>query len=138
MRFLALLLAACASAPAPQTQATPATLPNAPAALAPPVAVRNPHSSQLHGRTLVDDYYWLRQKGTPEVEKYLAAENAYTDAMMKATEPFQKTLYDEMLARIEETDVTVPYRKNGFYYYARTVAGKQYPILCRKSAAGAA
>jgi oligopeptidase B len=132
MRLLVLLLVACA------TTAPKAPDPPAQPELAPPVALRQAHSQLLHGRTLVDDYYWLRQKGTAEVEEYLKAENAYTAAMMKPTEAFQQSLYREMLARLEETDLSVPYRKNGFYYYHRTVQGKQYPILCRKSAAGAA
>src|SRR4051812_31603749 len=113
IRFLALFLAACATAPQSQPQAAPEGPP-------PPIARREPHAQSLHGKNLVDEYYWLRQKGTPEVEKYLQAENAYTEAIMKPTQAFQQSLYDEMLARIEETDVTVPHRKNGYYYYSRT------------------
>ncbi|MFY9733347.1 MAG: S9 family peptidase, partial [Candidatus Acidiferrales bacterium] len=81
---------------------------------------------------LVDNYYWLRDKANPEVKAYLESENAYTDAVMKPTEPLQKTLYDEMLGRIKETDVEVPYKKGDYFYYTRTEAGKQYPIRCRR------
>jgi oligopeptidase B len=51
---------------------------------------------------------------------------------MKPTEPLQKKLYDEMLSRVKETDVEVPYKEGDFFYYIRTEAGKQYPIRCRK------
>ena len=63
---------------------------------------------------------------------YLDAENAYTDAFMKETAPLQEKLYDEMLGRIQETDLSVPYRKGDYFYYSRTEEGKQYPIYCRK------
>jgi oligopeptidase B len=86
----------------------------------------------MHGHTLVDDYFWLRSQDSPEVLAYLRAENAYTDAVMKPTEPLQRTLYGEMLSRMKEDDATPPYRDGGFFYYRRTEAGKQYPIYCRK------
>lgn len=97
----------------------------------PPVAEKRPKTTVIHGDTLVDDYAWLREKGSPEVTAYLEAENAYTDAVMKPTAEFQSALYDEMLARIQETDLSVPYRMGGYLYYARTEEGKQYPIYCR-------
>ncbi len=101
-------------------------------AATPPVARKDPKPTTVHGRTLPDDYAWLRQKSDPAVAAYLEAENAYTDAVMKPTEKLQDGLYREMLARIQETDLTVPYSDHGFWYYARTEEGKQYPILCRK------
>ena len=101
---------------------------------APPVAKKVPHVTQINGRTLTDNYFWLRDKPNPEVRAYLEAENAYTDAVMKSTEPFQKKLYDEMLSRVKETDVEVPYREGDYFYYTRVEAGKQYPIRCRKKA----
>ena len=99
---------------------------------APPVAKKVPHVTEINGHTMVDNYFWLRDKPNPEVRAYLEAENAYTDAVMKPTEGFQKKLYDEMLSRVKETDVEVPYREGEYFYYSRTEAGKQYPILCRK------
>jgi len=99
---------------------------------APPVAKRVPKTTEVNGRTLVDNYFWLREKSNPEVRAYLEAENVYTDAVMKPTEAFQKHLYDEMLGRIKETDVDVPYKEGGYFYYSRTEAGKQYAIRCRK------
>ncbi|MGC2446046.1 MAG: S9 family peptidase [Candidatus Sulfotelmatobacter sp.] len=101
---------------------------------APPVAKKVPHVTQINGRTLTDNYFWLRDKPNPEVRAYLEGENAYTDAVMKPTEPFQKKLYDEMLSRVKETDVEVPYREGDYFYYTRVEAGKQYPIRCRKKA----
>jgi oligopeptidase B len=98
----------------------------------PPVAKKEPRTLTLHGETLVDDYFWLRNKGTPAVEEYLKAELAYAQAFMKPTEALQKKLYDEMLSRIQQTDTNVPYRERGYFYYSRTEEGKQYPIYCRK------
>ncbi len=99
---------------------------------APPVAKKVPKTTEINGRTMVDNYYWLRDKKNPEVKAYLEAENSYTDALMKPTEGLQKKLYDEMLSRIKETDVEVPYKEGGYFYYLRTEAGKQYGIRCRK------
>jgi oligopeptidase B len=99
---------------------------------APPVAKKVPKTTEINGRELVDNYFWLRDKQNPEVAAYLQAENAYTDAVMKPTEGLQKKLYDEMLSRIKETDVEVPYKEGNYFYYTRTEAGKQYSIYCRK------
>jgi len=99
---------------------------------APPVAKKVPHETEVNGHKLVDNYFWLRDKQNPEVRAYLEGENAYTDAVMKPTEGFQKKLYDEMLSRIKETDVEVPYREGDYFYYTRTEAGKQYGIRCRR------
>src|SRR6266853_892495 len=99
---------------------------------APPVAKKAPKSTEINGRTMVDNYYWLRDKKNPEVKAYLEAENAYTDAVMKPTEGLQKKLYDEMLSRIKETDIEVPYKEGDYFYYSRSEAAKQYQIHCRK------
>jgi oligopeptidase B len=101
-------------------------------ALRAPVAAKHAHTTQIHGYTLTDDYFWLREKANPAVREYLEAENAYTAAVMKPTEALQQQLYDEMLRRIKQTDQTVPYKNGAFVYYSRTVEGKQYPINCRK------
>jgi len=126
--LLVAALCACASGPEPRpadrTEAQPK----------PPVARKEPHVTQVNGDTLRDDYFWLRNKGTPEVEAYLRAEAAYADAMMKLTEPLQKALYDEMLSRIQEDDSTPPVRIGSHWYYSRTEKGKQYATLCRKAA----
>src|SRR5207248_7964860 len=81
--------------------------------LKPPVATVKPKIDTLHGEVRTDNYFWIREKSNPEVIAYLNAENAYTAANMKHTEALQQKLYDEMLGRIKETDVSVPYRENG-------------------------
>ena len=121
--FASLILA---SAYAPAADDASSSLP------APPVAKKAPKTTEINGRTMVDNYYWLRDKKNPEVKAYLEAENAYTDAVMKPTEGLQKKLYDEMLSRIKETDIEVPYKEGDYFYYSRTEAGKQYQIHCRK------
>src|ERR1700674_5353980 len=98
----------------------------------PPVARREPVEHVLHGDRRIDHYAWLRQKENPEVISYLEAENAYTDAVLKPTEGFQEKLYQEMLGRILQTDLSVPYRLRGYSYFTRTEEGKQYPVRCRR------
>jgi oligopeptidase B len=139
-RFLASLALLCLALPAApplaaQTAAVAVAPPAAAApatALAPPAAKREPVTTTLHGETLVDDYAWLRRKGTPEVESYLNAERDYAEAFMRPTAALQEKLYDEMLSRIQQTDTNVPYRDNGYWYYSRTEEGKQYPIYARR------
>lgn len=102
-----------------------------------PVADIKPHVRTLHGDTVIDNYFWLNdyfKKGpdSAAVIAYLEAENQYTDTMMKDTEPLQAKLFDEMKGRIKEQDESVPYFKNGYYYYTRTEEGKQYFKYCRK------
>jgi oligopeptidase B len=98
----------------------------------PPLARREPVETVLHGDRRVDHYAWLRQKENPEVIAYLEAENAYTDAILAPTEPLQETLYQEMLGRILQTDLSVPYRLRGYLYFTCTEEGKQYPVHCRR------
>jgi oligopeptidase B len=102
----------------------------------PHAARREPTPTTLHGVTLEDDFRWLREKETPEVTAYLNAENAYTAAWMAPTEPLQKSLYDEMLSHIKETDESVPYRFGDWFYLTRTIEGSQYPIHSRRRAHG--
>jgi oligopeptidase B len=101
-------------------------------ALRPPVATKRPHETKIHGYTLQDDYFWLREKSNPEVSSYLEAENAYTEEVMKPAKGLQETLYKEMLGRIKQTDLSVPARIGEYYYYSRTEEGKQYPYRCRR------
>ena len=98
----------------------------------PPMAEKKPKTTNIHGVTLVDDYFWLREKTNPAVLAHLQAEDAYTQAMMKHTEQLQEKLYKEMLSHIKQTDIQVPYRSGNYFYYTRTEEGKQYPIFCRK------
>jgi oligopeptidase B len=99
-----------------------------------PLAEREPVERVIHGDRRVDHYGWMRDKKDPRVVAYLEAENAYADAEMKGTEEFQEKLYQEMLGRIQQTDLSVPYRLRGYEYYTRTEEGKQYGIYCRKRA----
>ena len=96
------------------------------------MAKKLPTTLTLHGDTRVDEYGWLRDKNSAETLAYLDAENAYADAVMRPSEELQGTLYDEMLGRIQQTDMNVPFRKDGWFYYSRTVEGKQYPIYARR------
>jgi oligopeptidase B len=98
----------------------------------PPIARREPVEHLLHGDRRVDHYDWLRHKESPEVIAYLEAENAYTDALMKPTDGFQEKLYQEMLGRILQTDLSVPYQLRGYLYFTRTEEGKQYALHCRR------
>jgi oligopeptidase B len=96
------------------------------------MAEKKTKTTNIHGTTLVDDYFWLREKTNPAVLAHLQAEDAYTQAVMKPTEALQQKLYNEMLSHIKQTDANVPYRAGNYFYYTRTEEGKQYPIFCRK------
>ena len=98
----------------------------------PPIAKQKPEKLIKHNDERIDNYFWLRNPEDSEVIAYLEAENDYTKAKMAPTEGLQKKLYDEMLSRIKETDLSVPYRKGDYSYYSRTEEGKDYPIYCRK------
>ena len=111
---------------APSTQAQQVGPPQ------PPAAARRPHTTEIHGYTLKDDYFWLRDKANPEVVTYLESENAYTEELMRPTKALQETLYSEMLGRIKQTDLSVPSRIGDYFYYSRTEEGRQYPYMCRR------
>ena len=98
----------------------------------PPSANAIPHDLITHDHRRVDPYHWLRNRDNPDVIAYLEAENDYTHAVMAHTETLQQTLYDELLGRIQETDLSVPVKIDAYYYYVRTEEGQQYPIYCRK------
>ncbi len=99
----------------------------------PPVAKVIPKQLEEHGDVRTDNYYWLKERENPEVIHYLEQENAYTDSVMKHTESLQKTIFDEIVSRIPQTDESVPFREDGFLYYARFETGKEYPVYCRKA-----
>src|SRR5216117_2255435 len=104
------------------------------ALLTPPIAKTIPKVDTTLGDIRVDNYFWLRDdsRKSQEVIAYLEAENRYVAARLKHTDALQTQLFNEMKARIKETDLSVPQREGHYYYYSRTVAGQQYPILCRK------
>jgi oligopeptidase B len=97
-----------------------------------PVATVIPHELTAHGHTRVDNYYWLNDRENAEVIAYLKAENDYTKNYLKHTETLQQQLFDEMLGRIQQTDISVPYKLNGYHYYTRFEEGQEYPVYCRK------
>ena len=97
-----------------------------------PVAKISPRELIAHGDIRIDNYYWLNERENPEVIAYLEEENLYQETMMKDTELLQKQLYDEILGRIKQEDVSYPVKRNGYYYYSRYEEGKEYPIYCRK------
>ena len=85
-----------------------------------------------HGDVRIDPYFWMNQRDDEKVIAYLESENAYTEKVMKHTADFQESLYQEIIGRIKQTDESVPYKKDGYYYYRRYEEGKEYPIYCRK------
>ena len=117
------VLAAAALAVAAPSHAQPARA---------PVAPRRPQVDTLNGEARTDDYAYMKNKRDTAVLAYLTAENAYADAMTARTAGLRDTLYREMLARLKQTDLSVPYRKDGYWYYTRTEEGKSYPIFCRR------
>jgi oligopeptidase B len=97
-----------------------------------PTAKKIPRKISAHGIERVDHYYWFRDRDNPKVAAYLEAENAYTKSMMAHTAPLQQTLYEELVGRIKETDVSAPVAFGDYFYYVRTEEGKQYSIHCRR------
>ncbi len=110
-------------ASAPHAPTTSSNAPSAPA---------RQHTVVIHGESYNDPWFWLREREDPETLSYLQAENAHTERAMARTVPLQGQLYREMLGRIQETDLSVPERDDGWLYYVRTEEGKQYPIHCRR------
>lgn len=98
----------------------------------PPVAVSKPHQLEAHGHVRSDEYYWLRERESPEVIAHLEAENAYTEAVMEHTEALQDKLYNEIVGRIAKDDTTVPYKERDHFYYSRVEEGGEYRIYCRR------
>lgn len=106
-----------------------------------PRAAKKPKDVSVHGDTRIDDYGWLRSDEPTKNEElmaYLRAENAYADAVMKPVEGFKDALYKEMLARIKETDESVPYQLRGYWYTSKTEQGKQYPTHVRRKGSATA
>ncbi|MEO6655713.1 MAG: S9 family peptidase, partial [Pyrinomonadaceae bacterium] len=99
----------------------------------PPVAKKVPKILKIHGYEITDNYAWLRDrdKKDPEMLKYLTDNNTYTETFTGPHKPFQDALYDEMLGRIKQTDVSVPYKLGEYWYFTKTDEGKQYPTYLR-------
>lgn len=98
----------------------------------PPVAKVIPHNLEKHGDVRVDNYYWLRERENPAVIAYLEAENAYTEAVTAHTKGLEEELFEEIKGRIKQTDESVPYKENGYYYYYRYEESQSYAIHCRR------
>lgn len=100
--------------------------------ITPPHAEKIPHQTIIHGDTLTDYYFWMRDKYSAEVVNYLYANNAYSDAVMKSSATLQKVIYDEMRGRMVESRDTRPNKNKNYYYYTRTIKDKDYPAIYRK------
>ena len=109
----------------------------------PPNAITKPHELAMHGDKRIDNYYWMRltddQKNakaldsqTQEVVDYISQENKYTQSSLSHTKKLQNTIFEEMVSRIKKDDESVPYLKNGYYYYSRFEKDLEYRIHCRK------
>ena len=98
----------------------------------PPTAHQEPSFGDWHGERLRDDYAWLRDRDDPRVIEYLEAENAYTEAVTASSQDLQQVLYDEVIARLEEDDASVPVKDGPYFYFHRTEKDRQYPIFCRR------
>ena len=98
----------------------------------PPVAPQKTHITKINGCILKDDYYWLRDRNDSNVIKYIRAENRYTETMLKPVKKLENKIYNEIIGRIKQTDLSVPYKDGDYYYYTKYIKGKQYPVFCRK------
>jgi oligopeptidase B len=104
-----------------------------PALPSPPAAPRRPHTLEAHGDERVDDWFWLRDRDDPEVRAYLEAENTYTEAVGARTEKLRERVYEEIVGRVQETDVSAPVAKRPYAYFSRSIEGQQYSVHCRRS-----
>ncbi|RWZ82542.1 S9 family peptidase [Glutamicibacter sp. HZAU] len=100
-----------------------------------PRAAKLPTTRSFHGDDFIDNYEWLREKSNPEVIAHLTAENEYTDAITAGQQPLRDALFSEIKGRTVETDLSVPVRRRGWWYFTRSAEGKPYTIQCRVKAA---
>jgi oligopeptidase B len=101
----------------------------------PPSAKQIPSQRTFHGDTVTDEYAWLAGKEDPDTIDYLRAENAYAEAATAGLDSLSDQIFDEIKARTQESDLSVPVRKGGWWHYSRTVEGKQYAVHCRRAVA---
>ncbi|MDO4717919.1 MAG: S9 family peptidase [Propionibacteriaceae bacterium] len=104
--------------------------------LTPPLAARIPTTRTHHGDEFIDELEWLRDKSSPEVIAHLEAENAYTEQVTADQQGLREAIFAEIKERTQETDLSVPSRRHGWWYFSRTAEGKQYPVFCRVPASG--
>ncbi len=100
--------------------------------MSPPRVPQIPKRLERHGHIRIDNYYWLKERENPEVVKYLEAENDYAKAVMAHRENFEASMFEEIKGRIKQTDLSVPYKLDDYYYYTRFEEGCEYPLFCRK------
>jgi oligopeptidase B len=93
---------------------------------------KKPVRLEIHGDVRSDEYFWLRERDNPDVIAYLEEENAHTEEVMRPLAGLQKTLFDEMKARIKQEDQSAPYRHGDYFYYQRYEKGSEYPVYARK------
>lgn len=98
----------------------------------PPRAKQVPYRLERHGHVRIDEYYWLKDRDNPEVLAYLEAENEYAAALRSHVRDFERTLFEEIKGRIQQTDLSVPFKLGDFLYYTRFEEGKEYALYCRK------
>jgi len=106
-------------------------MPDSPALTGPPLADRRPVTTTHHGQERTDDYEWLRAKDDAEVTAYLEAENAWTELSTAHLADLRQTLFEEIRTRTQETDLSVPTRRRGYWYYSRSFEGREYGASCR-------
>ena len=99
--------------------------------LTPPIAAKHPITREFHGRSFVDDYEWMRDKESAETLDYLRAENAYTEQETAHLKELTENIFQEVKSRVKQTDMSVPSRRGQYWYYGRSVEGKNYGISCR-------
>ncbi|WP_313814127.1 S9 family peptidase [Glutamicibacter sp.] len=109
-----------------------------PRTAAAPIAPKHPVTRTFHDDVFIDDYEWLREKENPKVIEHLQAENAYTDEITAGQQPLRDAIFNEIKARTVETDLSVPTRRRGWWYFTRSVEGKPYTLQCRVKAQDAA
>jgi oligopeptidase B len=100
--------------------------------LIPPIAAVQPVTLEKHGQARIDPYYWLNDRENPDVIAYLHAENDYTQSVMAHQKKLEDELFEEIKGRIQQTDLSVPYKLDDYFYYTRFEEGKEYPVFCRK------
>ena len=91
-----------------------------------------PNRLEKYGHVRIDDYYWLRERDNPEVIAYLKSENEHAEKEMALARPSEEKLFEEIKSRIKQTDMSVPYQRDGYFYYTRYEEGREYPIFARK------
>ncbi len=98
----------------------------------PPLAKIFPKTLEQHGHIRVDNYYWLKERDNPDVLDYLSAENQYADMVMAHQKTLEESLFEEIKGRFKQTDLSVPYKLDDYFYYTRYEEGKEYAIYCRR------